>query len=83
MPSVNKLAKSKHGKSKNGKRCASVKLPFVRAVNDDPIPPLSPVLCNHYYPKLRLVKPEDNGLYWVCTPYLLCIIKFCTSVIVY
>ena len=34
---------------------------------EEPIHPLSPVLCNHHYPKLALLQPEDHGLYWVST----------------
>lgn len=53
-------------KSKREKCYTKPQLPFTRDFSDEePIPPLSPILCNHYFPQLELVSANHHGLYWV------------------
>ena len=55
----------KRSKSKRSKHYTKPQLPFTKDISEEkPIPPLSPVLCNHYFPQLELVSAEDYGLYW-------------------
>lgn len=56
----------KKSRVKKEKPYTKSQLPFTSEINDEPpIPPLSPVLCNHRFPAIELVSAEDHGLYWV------------------
>jgi len=66
MMSVDHTVYKKKTSKKRGKSYKKPALPLnTDDHNEEAILPLSPVLCNHHYPRLELLKPEDHGLYWV------------------
>lgn len=53
------------GKAKRNKSYKKEQLPFANDIPEEPIPPLSPILCNHHFPLLELVSAEDHAGHWV------------------